>query len=353
MVITTGIILMLAFTVACTESHPPERPDPTNTVQASSSAAESPSASGYTTETPETVPAPAGASTAAAGGGEKPEPARLEPAQGSATSTNNICWRTPEVQEKFIEDLRIPSCQLINDAELFRVREFRVNAPEVMPGDFAHMPNLRELQIAGLRELPEAGTFDGLSTLQKLNIRITNDGWSEWGKPRPTEVTVSEEMFDGLESLRSLEIDTGKSDLVLGDKALDGPHALEYIRLGSIREISAGDLTGLSEVRYVNISYTEKPNEDQETPIIPKDLLARIPSIEVLEVHGFGWPTALEMNSLEHVCLVKDSGYIPNETVMTVDGEVTQYQGRERRDGRSLCILKVGEEIQEIPWPER
>ena len=60
------------------------------------------------------------------------------------------------MQEQIIEDLRISSCQLINEAELYRVREFGVETREVRPGDFDHMPNLEILHIAGLREFPRA-----------------------------------------------------------------------------------------------------------------------------------------------------------------------------------------------------
>ena len=74
--------------------------------------------------------------------------------------------------------------------------------------------------------------------------------------------------------------------------------------------------------------------------------------MENLTVEGFQWPTALEMNSLEHVCLLKDKGgYIPYEVVMMVGGKITQHQGAERRDGKSFCVLKVDDEIREVPLP--
>ena len=37
---------------------------------------------------------------------------------------NNICWRTPEVQDRIIQDLSIPSCQIINESELLVVSQF-------------------------------------------------------------------------------------------------------------------------------------------------------------------------------------------------------------------------------------
>ena len=50
-------------------------------------------------------------------------------ANRSAGIKNNICWRTPEVQEQIIQDLSIPSCQIINESELFRIRNLVSMAP--------------------------------------------------------------------------------------------------------------------------------------------------------------------------------------------------------------------------------
>ena len=57
------------------------------------------------------------------------------------------------------------------------------------------------------------------------------------------------------------------------------------------------------------------------------------------------------MSSLEHACLMEEKGHIPGDTMMTVDGKIIQYQGKEDRGGRPFCILKVEDEIQEMPLP--
>ena len=75
-IITAGFILILAFNSACTGNEPTEEPDPLNVAKASSPTAQ-----------PAGHPAP----------------------------TGNICWRTPAVQEQLIQNLNIPSCQLINE----------------------------------------------------------------------------------------------------------------------------------------------------------------------------------------------------------------------------------------------
>ena len=232
---------------------------------------------------------------------------RLEQTRRPPAVTGNICWRTPEVQEKLIEDLRIPSCQLINEGELFRVMEFDVDTPEVNPGDFDHMPNLKELQIEELRKFPEAGTFDGLG------------------------------------SLKQLEINSGTGNLVLEDGALYGLERLEYILLRNLQEIPTEDLADLGLIKEIEIF-----NNGGGTPSsIPKNLIARLPTVERLTIEGFQWPSSMEMNSLEHACLVNDRGIIPREMVTTFNRKVIQYQGKEHRDGKPFCILKVEDEIHE------
>ncbi len=288
----------------------------------------------------------------------KPEPAHPEQTGRPAVATSNICWRTPEVQAALIELLKIPSCQLITEAELFRIREFKVILPKAKPGDFDHMPNLRILHITGLRMFPEGGTFDGLNNLEDLNIQTRVDGWKEWGRPRPTEFVLNTEILAGLDSLKSLAINDSnttyrEADLILEGGALDGLDQLEYISLGNIEEISAADLASLNSIRHVNIQRKWPPSgQTQDAPILPSDLIAGLPTVEELEVRGFQWPTAMEMNSLEHACLMEDKGGIPHPTVMTVGGKIIQHQGREHRDGKSFCILKVGDEIQEVPLPK-
>ena len=314
-----------------------------NVAQASPTTAQAQSATALTAEPPAIVLAPTAASETTAPTEESPAPMRLEQTRRPPAVTGNICWRTPGIQEKLIEDLRIPSCQLINESELFRIREFRVDTPEVKPGDFDHMPNLKELRIEKLRKFPEAATFDGLRALEKLNIRIATDGSSGWGEPRPTKFTVSKGTFDGLGSLKQLEINNGTGNLVLEDGALYGLERLEYILLRNLQEIPTEDLADLGLIKEIEIF-----NTGGGTPsFIPKNLIARLPTVERLTIEGFQWPSSMEMNSSEHACLVNDRGIIPREMVTTFNGKVIQYQGKEHRDGKPFCILKVEDEIHE------
>ena len=167
--IIAGSILILALAAACTGNEPSEQPDPTNTAQARPTTAQPPSNPAPTAEPSDIILAPTAAPVATSNREDEPTSTHIEVTR-KPQATGNICWRTPQVQEKLIEDLKIRSCQLINEGELFRIRRFDVDTHEVKHGDFDNMPNLKTLQIEELRDFPEAGTFDGLINLEKLNV---------------------------------------------------------------------------------------------------------------------------------------------------------------------------------------
>ena len=81
-----------------------------------------------------------------------------------------ICGRTPEVQQAIIETLRIASCRLITEHELYRIRDLpEIRAPELRSGDFTGLVSLNSLSVQ-LRLLERtnpavipAGTFKGSS----------------------------------------------------------------------------------------------------------------------------------------------------------------------------------------------
>ena len=59
-----------------------------------------------------------------------------------------ICGRTPEVQQAIIEKLRIASCRLITEHELYRIRGLpEIRAPELRAGDFTGLVNLNSLSV--------------------------------------------------------------------------------------------------------------------------------------------------------------------------------------------------------------
>ena len=87
---------------------------------------------------PTTAPVPAATATA------RPTPV---PTATPLPEGVGICYRTPEVQEWIIQQLQIPSCRLITEPELYRIKaEFRVNA-QLRPGDLSGLANVPSVYI--------------------------------------------------------------------------------------------------------------------------------------------------------------------------------------------------------------
>ena len=71
---------------------------------------------------------------------ETTKPAR--PAETSDGTLTGICYRTPELQEVLLEMLDVELCQVINEKELYRIRDLEVNMPSVKEGDFEGLVNV-------------------------------------------------------------------------------------------------------------------------------------------------------------------------------------------------------------------
>ena len=268
-------------------------------------------------------------------------------ANRSAGIKNNICWRTPEVQGKIIQNLSIPSCQMINERELFRIRNLWLETPSVKPGDFDHMPNLQGLRIHKLRELPPEETFTGLSSLQQLVIKINPDGWQK--DEKPDSLTITPGTFSGLEGLEILDIQSPFA-LTLEGNPLSHLEQIKYIRLAGLKEISGTHLAGLNQLWHISIVATQ--NRGQARPMIPRDLISQLPALERLEIQGFEWPASLEVDSLETICRMRKIAGIP-DTVLTVDGKIVQHMESNHQDGRTTCMLKVEDQIKTVRYPEK
>ena len=270
---------------------------------------------------------------------------KMGEANNPASTKNNICWRTPEVQGHIIDVMRIPSCQLINESELFRVQGMQLETPSVKPGDFDHMPNLQELSIQKLRELPPEETFIGLPSLQKLVIQINPDGWQE--NEKPDSLIITPGTFTGLEGLETLEIQS-RFAFTLEGYPLSNLEQIEYIRLEGLKELSSTHLAGLNQLKRIKIVANR--NQDEDRPVIPRDLISQLPALQQLEIQGFEWPASLEVASLETICRMRNTDGIPN-TVLTVDGKIVQYMESNQQDGRTTCTFKVEDQIKTIQYP--
>lgn len=100
--------------------------------------------------------AAAGATMATAGGRLEPPPlATAAPANTPTPSPAppvaptvgvGICYRTPEVQDWIIQQLQIPSCRLITEPELYRIKA-GFSPPALKPGDMAGFANISGVSI--------------------------------------------------------------------------------------------------------------------------------------------------------------------------------------------------------------
>ena len=132
---------------------------------------------------------------------ETPEPtATLLPPQ-KYNPSDNICRRSPGIQNALIRKLQTSNCRIITIDELFRLNTELTATLNESPrqGDFAGITNLRQLTIRV--EIPEGETgtvpdqlFHGMTKLEQLKL-------SSSGK-----VTISSSAVHNLPKLKSITI---------------------------------------------------------------------------------------------------------------------------------------------------
>lgn len=90
----------------------------------------------------------------------------------------DICYRTPEIQEWIISRLRLESCQLITERELFRITErMSWSSRALKPGDLRGLANVRSLSIRdtcgewGDEELV-SGLLDGFNPAADISVEF-------------------------------------------------------------------------------------------------------------------------------------------------------------------------------------
>ena len=89
---------------------------------------------------------------------------------------NNICDRTPAVQQVILNTLQVTLCEVISRAELYRIEELhdRISTISVKGGDFGGLVNLRELELV-ITEPPPPIIFADLASLQELKLSVIPD----------------------------------------------------------------------------------------------------------------------------------------------------------------------------------
>ena len=277
---------------------------------------------------------------------------------------SGICGRTPEIQEKLIEMLQIRSCQVINAAELYRVREFSASAQSFKPGDFDDLPNLLKLSISMYQENStlEPGIFQDLHSLNSLKInsgspatiRLNKDTFKGLNNLTVLDIAyvehLPEEALDHMQQLKHLSISNLKGDIP--GRLLDHMQQLKHLSISYLKgDIPSRLLDQLHNVEYISIT-NHIGDENSNPPTLPTNFLKNLPKLRGVDISHEYLPDSMEVNSYETACQIekwslqdKKGKRIP----MAVDGKILEIIDRTKdhdpineRDIR-ICHFNVGD----------
>ena len=275
-----------------------------------------------------------------------------------------ICGRTPEIQEKLIEMLQIRSCQVINAAELYRVREFSASAQSFKVGDFDDLPNLLKLSIHIGQEKAntlDPGIFQDLHSLNSLKIN---------GHDQHT-IRLNKDTFKGLNNLIVLDISYIEH---LPDGELDHLQQLKQLNILNIEHLPEGALDHLQQLKQLNIFNIKgdipsklldqlqnvesigiyADSDENSTPrTLPTDFLKNLPKLRGVGISSKYLPDSMEVNSYEIACQIENWSNLRdkegNIISMTVDSKIVKLTERtidhdpiNERDVQ-ICQFNVGD----------
>ena len=271
---------------------------------------------------------------------ETPDPTKQPPPTDlpREIADSGICGRTPEIQEKLIEMLQIRSCQVINAAELYRVRKFSASAISFKVGDFDDLPNLTSLSIRMSQGTLEPGIFQDLHSLHSLEI---NSG-------SPPTIRLNKDTFKGLNNLIVLDIDYVEH---LPEEALDHLQQLKRLNISSLQgDIPNRALDKLQNAESIGIGAYDGENSNPRT--LPSDFLKYLPELRQVSISREYLPDSMEVNNYETACQIEiwslrnEEG---NRIPMAVDGKIleiidrtTDHDPINDRDVR-ICQFNVGD----------
>ena len=250
---------------------------------------------------------------------ETPDPTKQPPPTDlpREIADSGICGRTPEIQKKLIEMLQIRSCQVINAAELYQVREFSASAGSFKVGDFDDLPNLLKLSIRMSQGTLEPGIFQDLQSLHSLEI---NSG-------SPPTIRLNKDTFQGLNNLIALDMEYIEH---LPEGALDHLQQLTKLNISDLKaDIPSRLLDQLHNVESIGIYAYSEENSNPRT--LPTDFLKNLPELRQVSISREYLPDSMEVNSYETACQIekwslrnKEGNRIP----MAVDGKILEIIDR-------------------------
>ena len=322
-------ILVMAMTAGCSGNGTPEREVTAATATPEPSATTIPTAAPAPTATPDieaTVQARVSADLTRIA--PTPAPAKTDrpDERASGQAPDGICYRNPELQKVILGLLDVKLCQVVNEKELFRIRDLdSVNMPSVKEGDFAGFANVRSMTLRtgeieanglegldGLREMhlvtrPEqklrTESFAGLESVEELKIELLPDGPHQTGLSELPELpnlryliirgmNVEESDPSPFRNLKNLE--TLDLRIVLGEEDAEEP-VEPYL-------IPASLLEGISNLKEVRIETWVKPSGHEVQ--LPEEIFDGNPALERVEI---AYPrTLIERYTFSHLHNLKE-----------------------------------------------
>ena len=176
-----------------------------------------------------------------------------------------ICGRSPEVQQAILTTLRISSCRIVTNEELYRITEF------LNRGGSPTSPDFRDLK---------RGDLAGLVNMESLQIDGDN------------EATLGAGALEG-SAIRHLKL----SSIIVEENAFDGMLGLEELDLYKMTDIPDLKGAGLNSLKRLSIElYTESGDETPSTPATAEQLEG-LPNLRHFTIWETTRPTGDEINS--------------------------------------------------------
>ena len=189
-----------------------------------------------------------------------------------------ICGRSPQAQQAILRWLRTSSCQMVTEAELYRLSSKQADisfdsAPQ--EGDFQSLVNLKALTATiGYEKEPTeiaANAFSGMDSLKTLTIYAR------------AEATFREGAFNGLSSLTELRI-KGDAPITMEAKSLSGMPALKEltIEMGPRARLMDQAIQDLPSLETLSLNWFGGDDQDSEDNLLGD--MGPLPSLQRLNL---------------------------------------------------------------------
>ena len=180
------------------------------------------------------------------------------------------------------------SCGDIDAAELYRLRELRVEADHLLPGDLQGLVSLRRLEVTVGRFSLPAGVFRGMPSLRWLELTVVaRPGDGGWGY----DGLLSPGVFDGLDSLEQLELNGRRHGVGfrLDRRSLRGLEGLVSLDVDSVSHVTPDALSVLPSLRRLRLTAYHVPpaRRRDESPRLPPEFLESASRLESFRARHF------------------------------------------------------------------